>query len=103
MTLIISVLLSGLMIKMSRSYRHSPWMKCAGDTEYKKIFNRKLRRCDDCQDIPDGNAYKKMNNSWDIADYRFNCSWEVFRDWYWTEGMSEEEAKAEWKRKYWGK
>lgn len=93
----------GLIIKMSRSYRHSAWMKCAGDPSYKKLFNRKLRRCNDYKDIPNGNAYRKMNNSWDIADYRFDCSWEDFQRWYWTEEMSKEEAKAEWKRKYWSK
>ena len=55
---------------MSRSYRKG--FQCAGDKYLKKLFNRKLRRTQlrEIEDLPIGNAYKKMNESWEIADYR---------------------------------
>lgn len=85
---------------MSRSYKKHNWEKCAGDTSYKKIFNRWLRRTKDIDEIPDGNAYKKMYCSWDIADFRFNSSWEEFKTWNYEEEKDEEELWAEWKRLY---
>lgn len=90
---------------MSRSYKKHNWVKCAGDTKMKKVFNRRIRRNIDekYQDIPDGNAYRKLNCSWDIADYRFYCSWENFKEWGWVKkkyANNEEEAKAYWKRRY---
>lgn len=84
---------------MSRSYKHTPIFKCAGDTSYKKLFNRWLRRTKDIDEIPDGKAYKKMYCSWEIADYTFSCSWEQFKEWA-DEDKSEEELWAEWKRLY---
>lgn len=85
---------------MSRSYKHHPYFKCAGDTSYKKLFNRWLRRTKDIDEIPDGNAYKKMYCSWEIADYIFDASWEEFKQWYNNKDKSEEELWAEWKRLY---
>lgn len=85
---------------MSRSYKHHPYFKCAGDTSYKKLFNRWLRRTTDIDDIPDGNAYKKKYCSWFIADYIFDGSWEEFKQWAYNEDKSEEELWAEWKRLY---
>lgn len=63
---------------MSRSYRKG--FQCAGDKDLKKLFNRKLRRTQlkETEDLPIGNAYKKMNESWDIADYR----WEIVEEDY---------------------
>lgn len=63
---------------MSRSYRKG--VQCAGDKDLKKLFNRKLRRTQlkETEDLPIGNAYKKMNESWDIADYR----WEIVEEDY---------------------
>ena len=56
---------------MSRSYK-----KTAGWTDHKtprtkeeKIFaNGAVRKA---KDIPNGGAYKKIYNSWDICDYKF--------------------------------
>ena len=85
---------------MSRSYKHHPYFKCAGDTSYKKLFNRWLRRTKGIEEIPDGNAYRKIYCSWEIADFIFNGSWEEFKQWSYNEDKSEEELWAEWKRLY---
>lgn len=53
---------------MSRSRKKHPLIQCAGDKEFKKIFNRRFRRNKDL-DFPSGNAYRKTNESWDICDY----------------------------------
>lgn len=86
---------------MSRSYRRSEIIKYAGDTSWKKIFNRKLRRkYKNDLDFPNYNAYRKMNESWSIADVRSLVSFEDYKDWYKDSGMTEEEMYAEWKREY---
>lgn len=66
---------------MSRSYKKHPIIKYAGNKDYKKRFNRKLRRTTGIEDIPNGNAYKKMNESWDINDIIDWCSWEKYKSW----------------------
>lgn len=90
---------------MSRSYKKHKWFKCAGDTSWKKIYNRRIRRGNKQKytDIPNGNAYKKINNPWNIADYRFDGSWESFKEWNWVREQyfdNEEEAYNHWKRCY---
>lgn len=85
---------------MSRSYRRSEIIKYAGDTSWKKIFNRKLRRkYKNDLDFPNYNAYRKMNESWSIADVRTLITFEDYKDLYEDSGMTEE-MYAEWKRKY---
>lgn len=66
---------------MSRSYRKG--FQCAGDKEFKKLFNRKLRRVQlkKAEVLPIGNGYKKMNESWDIADYKDEIVKENYNDW----------------------
>ena len=81
---------------MSRSYRHHYVFKTAGDKSMKKIFNRRLRRSQRCRNIPNGNAYKKYNNSWDIAD----CTWRYndyndYREQH-KDLESEEESRKRW-------
>jgi hypothetical protein len=49
---------------MSRSYR-KPYVANQG-TVWKKIYNQSLRQE---EDIPNGNAYRKMRNSYNIDDY----------------------------------
>lgn len=85
---------------MSRSYKKHNWFKCAGDTSMKKLFNRRIRRNKKYIDIPDGNAYRKLNCSWDIADYRFDGSWETFKKHNLEYFENEEEALNHWKRYY---
>jgi len=59
---------------MTRSYKHTPCCHCAGhDGSWKAVFNRKVRRnpidfSEGVSSIPDGNAYRKANESWLIAD-----------------------------------
>lgn len=52
---------------MSRSRKKHPLIKCAGDKGFKKIFNRRFRHKNDF-DFPSGNAYRKVNESWEICD-----------------------------------
>ena len=56
---------------MSRSYR-KPYATQQGKAKrfFKQKFNQDIRKEDD---IPDGNAYRKMRNSYDISDYRWLC------------------------------
>ncbi len=50
---------------MSRSYKKHP-IATIRRSSYKKIYNRKIRRCKDPAAI---RLYKKFNNSWEIRDY----------------------------------
>lgn len=52
---------------MSRSYK-TPAFKAVVFTKMKKLYNRKLRRNKIC--IYKGNYYKKVNQSWEICEYR---------------------------------
>ena len=64
---------------MSRSFKKHPGFQIAGDKGFKKIFNRRIRRAKKLDDIPDGGAYKKLNDSYDIADYKeIGPKWEDF-------------------------
>jgi len=95
---------------MSRSYREG--FQGAGDKTWKKIFNRRIRRSEKCNDIPSGAAYKKYNASYAIADYRMSCTWDEFKSWSWVQNKegwdpegygkfhNEEEAHAYWKKHF---
>lgn len=85
---------------MSRSYKKHPHVRSGHYPKMKKVFNRKMRRCNKTEDIPNGNAYKKMNCSWEITDYICRCSWEEFNSWKWVQDLPEGERIAEWKRRY---
>lgn len=56
---------------MSRSYR-KPWVVCGNGTRHKKYAkkeaNRLIRRT---KNIPDGKAYRKFYETWNIDDYRY--------------------------------
>jgi hypothetical protein len=58
---------------MSKSYKHTPCVKQQGRSKkfYKKYANKKIRRKQLNEDIPDGSSYRKLFESWDICDYRF--------------------------------
>lgn len=88
------------MIKMSRSYRKHCIIKCAGDTSNKKLFNRRLRRCNKFQDIPSGKAYRKCNESWDIYDYISRYSYNVFKKYNLESFDSEKDCYKYWKKYY---
>lgn len=100
---------------MSRSYRKG--IQCCGDKVFKKIFNRRLRRSQKCEDIPSGSAYKKFNQTWLIADDRFSVTWEDFKTWPWVYNKKKDKwdphnygnfhdekgAYGYWKRHYFSK
>lgn len=88
---------------MSRSYKKFPCYKCAGDKTNKKTFNRKLRRTTGIEDIPSGNAYRKMNESWDINDFVCYCTWENYKGWECHKNDNEQELYIEWKRTFYSK
>lgn len=61
---------------MSRSYRR-PWCtdgyKGSKRRQYCKNYaNRVIRRLDEDEEIPNGKAYRKYYDSWDICDYRWH-------------------------------
>lgn len=61
---------------MSRSYKKYPIVndsKPKSTKARKKIANRKVRTTDD---VPNGKAYKKVSESWDIRDFSWFWSWE---------------------------
>jgi hypothetical protein len=57
-------------IIMSRSFKKEKIVK--DHNKGMKQFANKKVRCSD--DIPSGNSYKKVFNSWDISDYSFRCN-----------------------------
>ena len=67
---------------MSRSYKKCPYCTdgSAGTTKEKKKFaNKKVRNT---ENVPSGNAYKKVFESWDIHDYVTHRTWaEAKREW----------------------
>ena len=56
---------------MSRSYKKHPFCKDKNKKGAKRTANKKVRRT---KDIPNGKAYKKVFESWNISDYK----------WIWT-------------------
>ena len=69
---------------MSRSYKKHPRVKDAANKGMKKFANKKVRHT---KNIPNGKAYKKLFESWDISDW----------NWHWTK----EEAIKEWYENNW--
>lgn len=69
---------------MSRSYKKHPRVKDAANKGMKKFANKKVRHT---KNIPNGKAYKKVFESYDISDW---C-------WIWTK----EEAIKEWYENNW--
>lgn len=87
---------------MSRSYKHNPEYVdfVTPDTSFKKIFNRRLRRSQKCQDIPSGNAYKKMNCSWLIRDWHGYMSEKEYLEGEVECGSTLRDAKNTYKKVY---
>lgn len=55
---------------MSRSYKKTPSCHIISKNGWmKKKFSRRVRKLGRSQDIPGGNAYRKLNDSYDIADW----------------------------------
>lgn len=64
---------------MSRSYKKHPRCKDSANKDMKKFANKKVRHT---KNIPNGKAYKKIFESWDISDW----------NWIWTK----QEATEQW-------
>lgn len=70
---------------MSRSYKKSPVYtdSSPGTTKEKKKFaNKRVRNT---EDVPNGGAYKKVHESWDIHDYINRWTWEEAKK-FWESG-----------------
>ena len=64
---------------MSRSYKHIGFCKCEKSCKIgKKFANRKVRNYKG--EIPNGKAYKKIYNSWDICDYYNIETWNSYKN-----------------------
>ena len=65
---------------MSRSYR-KPVCKLDNDTEFKKIYNRKIRRKHIT--LHTRGEYRKLNCNWDICDFTTGVlDDKTIQDWY---------------------
>ena len=68
---------------MSRSYKKVGHCKCERSCKKgKQSANKRLRRKDINFEIPNGKAYKKLNESWDICDYKSIETWEQYKAWW---------------------
>ena len=67
---------------MSRSYKHHPFCtdRHHGAKWWKNQANRRVRHYKG--ELPNGKAYKKVYESWEIRDYNWYMSKEAARDWY---------------------
>ena len=55
---------------MSRSYKKTPYCGLPKDQFYKRYSNKKLRQWHrQHKYIPDGKAFRKVTNTWDICDF----------------------------------
>lgn len=67
---------------MSRSYKKNPYCNDGHrktTKESKRFANKKVRNTDN---VPNGKAYKKIFESWDIRDYSFRQTWEEAKEYY---------------------
>jgi len=55
---------------MSRSYKKHPgWTGRSGESwKDKRLANHKVRKI---SDLPDGSAFRRVSETWDIRDYNF--------------------------------
>ena len=68
---------------MSRSFKKIGHCKCEHSCKKGKQFaNRRLRRKGINFEIPNGKAYKKLNESWNICDYKFIETWKQYKAWW---------------------
>ena len=67
---------------MSRSFKKHPWVTdhhVKSSKESKKFANKAVRNK---EDLPNGKAYKKVYESWDICDYKYIWTWkEAKKQW----------------------
>lgn len=94
---------------MSRSFKKTPIVK---DRRVggKKFANHKVRRS---KDVPNGKAYRKFYNSYDISDFKYTQSkksflkrWEHRHDvhrWLWIKDRPFHQAMRYWYKTYYWK
>lgn len=89
---------------MSRSFKKTPSCHMAGKDGYaKKAFSRRVRRLAKSNDLPDGGAYRKLNESWDISDWHdVHRDYESFRAFRIEIGkyVDEKQCKNEYEKYY---
>jgi hypothetical protein len=69
---------------MSRSYRE-PWITDGYGSKSKRFKKRQANRAiRHAKEVPDGKAYRKFSDSWDICDYKW-C-WDPKPHYYWSRG-----------------
>ena len=82
---------------MSRSYRKPYYVDSYGSKSKKiskRFANKAVRNADD---VPNGKAYKKFSDSWDIVDWK--SRWDPKPHYYydWKGNMVEVTGDPEWK------
>lgn len=86
---------------MSRSYRRNHFFKTTNPGA-KKYANKRVRQAlkqAESLVFTDGNHYRKHTEPYNIADQRFDCSFEEFLKWGGERVFdSPQEALAEWER-----
>lgn len=92
---------------MSRSRKKTPCCHVSRmhDRWFKKLFNRRVRKAG-LDDIPDGNAYRKMNKSWCIDEGKYvGVTYLGFRGFFCSadEDVDEEACRKEYDRLYFRK
>ena len=66
---------------MSRSYKKHPI--CSDDYADKKFAKRRAnKKVRSSTEVPRGKYYRKISESWNIADYRLYWTEEDAREWY---------------------
>lgn len=99
---------------MSRSYKKHPYCKDWNRRKSvgKKLANAKVRaQIKRGVDIPNGKAYRKVYETWDIYDYHWRETlqeaiqyWELNKSRYqWYQDMTFKEVKNDWARLYYRK
>lgn len=78
---------------MSRSYR-APWVKDKATRGMKRFANKAWRTK---KDVPDGMAYKRYFNSYDLCDFRWRIEKPCPGSWQWRY-MSYEQALKEYRK-----
>jgi len=83
---------------MTRSRKKTPCCHIVKrDGWWKKAFNKRIRRM---QDVPDGNAYRRANESWLIDDWKCVMGRRQFEMWLEEEP---EDMREPLRRSYIGK
>lgn len=87
---------------MSRSYKHFPYCKDRNSSKWgKRQCNKRARKI---QNLPNGNAYRKLTERWDyIYDYCSSMTWKEYKEWcehprWWKD--FEEANYYEWYKTY---